>query len=71
MGTDIDAVPVAGFAVNFSPIPRIAPPDFGRDRPGAAIVGGVGANADVPSTPPLPDEAASIDPVPADTAQAS
>jgi len=34
-GTEIDPVPVAGFAENFSPIPRIAPPPFGRERDGA------------------------------------
>ena len=30
MGTVIDPVPVAAFAVNFSPIPRTAPPPLGR-----------------------------------------
>ena len=34
-GTEIDPVPVAGFAENFSPIPRIAPPPFGREMDGA------------------------------------
>jgi hypothetical protein len=34
MGTLTDAVPVTGFAPNFSPIPRIAPPPFGRDIEG-------------------------------------
>src|SRR6266699_1328057 len=30
MGTLIDPVPVTGFAANFSPMPRMAPPPFGR-----------------------------------------
>ncbi len=30
MGTVIEPVPVTRFAVNFSPIPRIVPPPFGR-----------------------------------------
>jgi hypothetical protein len=30
----MDPVPVTGFAENFSPIPRIAPPPFGRDMDG-------------------------------------
>ena len=34
MGTVRELVPVAGFAANFSPIPRIAPPPFGRDMAG-------------------------------------
>ena len=37
IGTLIEPVPVTGFAANFSPIPRIAPPPFGRDIDGAAI----------------------------------
>src|SRR5262249_30368441 len=38
IGTLIDPVPVTGLAANFSPIPRIAPPPFGR-----LIVGTAGA----------------------------
>src|SRR6476469_4337199 len=34
IGILTDAVPVTGFAPNFSPIPRIAPPPFGRDIAG-------------------------------------
>jgi hypothetical protein len=30
MGIVIEPVPVAGFAANFSPMPRIAPPPFER-----------------------------------------
>jgi hypothetical protein len=36
IGTDIEAVPVTGLAANFSPMPRIAPPPFGREIVGAA-----------------------------------
>src|SRR6266849_5224849 len=35
IGIVIDPVPVTGFAENFSPIPRIAPPPFGRPTWGA------------------------------------
>src|SRR5205814_10360713 len=35
MGTLIDPVPVTGFAANFSPMPRIAPPLLGREIEGA------------------------------------
>jgi hypothetical protein len=31
MGTASEPVPVTAFAVNFSPIPRIAPPPFGSE----------------------------------------
>src|SRR5260370_41364555 len=34
MGTVIEPVPVTGFAANFSPIPWMAPPPFGRDNVG-------------------------------------
>src|SRR5712691_5850092 len=30
MGTDIEPVPLTGLAANFSPMPRMAPPPFGR-----------------------------------------
>src|SRR5688500_82368 len=30
MGTDIEPVPVTGLAVNFSPMPRMAPPPLGK-----------------------------------------
>jgi hypothetical protein len=36
MGTLIDPVPVTGFAANFSPMPRIAPPPLGREMEGVA-----------------------------------
>ena|SRR5438876_879203 len=36
IGTVIEPVPVTGFAANFSPIPRIAPPPLGSE-----MVGGV------------------------------
>jgi hypothetical protein len=48
MGTEIDAVPVAGLAANFSPMPLIAPPGFGSARLGTVIPGGSGANGDAP-----------------------
>jgi hypothetical protein len=35
MGTVRDPAPVTGFAANFSPIPRIAPPPFGRLKEGS------------------------------------
>ena len=35
MGTVIEPVPVTGLAANFSPMPRIAPPPFGRVIDGA------------------------------------
>jgi hypothetical protein len=34
MGTLSEPVPVTGFAVNFSPMPRIAPPPLGSVRVG-------------------------------------
>ena len=34
IGTLREPVPVTGFAANFSPIPRMAPPPFGRDIEG-------------------------------------
>src|SRR5262249_34955457 len=34
IGTLIEPVPVTGLAANFSPIPLIAPPPFGRDTAG-------------------------------------
>jgi len=34
IGTLIEPVPVTGLAANFSPIPRIAPPPFGREIAG-------------------------------------
>ena len=36
MGTVIEPVPVTGLAVNFSPMPRIAPPPLGSEMEGAA-----------------------------------
>ena len=36
IGTVIEPVPVTGFAANFSPMPRIAPPPLGREILGAA-----------------------------------
>jgi hypothetical protein len=36
IGIDIEADPVTGFAANFSPTPRMAPPPFGSE-----IAGGV------------------------------
>jgi hypothetical protein len=38
MGTVIEPVPVTGFAANFSPIPRIAPPPLGRVIAGGATL---------------------------------
>lgn len=35
MGTVIEPVPVTGFAANFSPMPRMAPPPLGRFMDGA------------------------------------
>jgi hypothetical protein len=35
IGTVIEPVPVTGFAANFSPMPRIAPPPFGNWMDGA------------------------------------
>jgi hypothetical protein len=35
IGTLRDPIPVTGFAVNFSPIPRIAPPPLGNDIEGS------------------------------------
>jgi hypothetical protein len=37
MGTDNEPVPVTGFAANFSPIPRIAPPPVGKLRAGSGV----------------------------------
>jgi len=37
MGTDIEPVPVTGFAANFSPMPRMAPPPFGSEIAGGLI----------------------------------
>ena len=34
IGTDIEPVPLTGFAANFSPIPRIAPPPLGKRKRG-------------------------------------
>jgi hypothetical protein len=36
MGSDMEPAPVAGLAANFSPMPRIAPPPFGREIAGGA-----------------------------------
>ena len=36
IGTLREPVPVTGFAANFSPMPRTAPPPFGKDNCGAA-----------------------------------
>ena len=43
IGTVVEPVPVTGLAPNFSPMPRIAPPPFGRDMedPGARPSSGV------------------------------
>src|SRR6266849_6102102 len=44
IGTVREPVPVTGFAANFSPIPRIAPPPFGREiggRLGDLVLGSV------------------------------
>jgi hypothetical protein len=35
IGIDTAAVPVAGFTSNFSPMPPIDPPPFGREMDGA------------------------------------
>jgi len=35
IGTDIDPVPVTGFALNFSPMPLMAPPPLGSETAGA------------------------------------
>jgi hypothetical protein len=45
IGTDIDPVPVAGLAANFSPIPRIAPPALGKVIAGGAIRANPGRSA--------------------------
>lgn len=37
-GTDNEPVPVTGFAENFSPIPRIAPPPLGNEIAGGVAV---------------------------------
>src|SRR5438477_9178805 len=37
MGTVMEPVPVTGLAANFSPMPRIAPPPFGREMEGTLI----------------------------------
>ena len=45
MGSDKDPEPVTGLTANFSPMPRIAPPPFGK-----AIAGGVAMEeVDAPS----------------------
>jgi hypothetical protein len=41
MGTLIDPVPVTGFAMNFSPNPRMAPPPLGSAGLGAFTACGV------------------------------
>src|SRR5216684_6342768 len=51
MGTDIEPVPVTGFAANFSPTPRIAPPPFGSDIAGAET-----ANESLPAGAASPEE---------------
>src|SRR6478736_3481011 len=43
MGMVNDAVPVTGFAANFSPMPRTAPPPLGRVICGAATVNSLSA----------------------------
>jgi hypothetical protein len=48
MGTVIDPVPVTGFAENFSPIPRIAPPPFGKERVGACTTPALAISEDWP-----------------------
>src|SRR5690349_11315714 len=40
IGTDIEPVPVTGFAANFSPIPRMAPPPLGSVIPGGVTANG-------------------------------
>ena len=47
MGTVIEPVPVTGLAANFSPMPRIAPPPFGREICGA-LTRNVSAGDSVP-----------------------
>jgi len=37
IGTVNEPVPITGLAVNFSPIPRIAPPPFGKEMDGGAV----------------------------------
>src|SRR5688500_12319411 len=37
IGTDSAAVPVTGFAANFSPMPRTAPPPLGSDSEGSGL----------------------------------
>src|SRR5260370_4958066 len=37
IGTVSDPVPVTGLAANFSPMPRIAPPPFGREGDGTGL----------------------------------
>lgn len=34
----MEPVPVTGLAANFSPMPRIVPPPFGREMDGAACI---------------------------------
>jgi hypothetical protein len=41
MGTVIEAVPVSGFAANFSPMPRMAPLPLGREIAGKGLALGV------------------------------
>src|SRR6266567_535012 len=50
IGTLIDPVPVTGLAANFSPMPRMAPPPFGR-----LIVGEAGAEFSSAALPFAPD----------------
>ena len=40
IGTDMEPVPVTRFAANFSPVPRMAPPPFGRLIAGDAVAKG-------------------------------
>src|SRR5580693_4821154 len=49
-GTVSEPVPVAGLTANFSPMPRMAPPAFGRDREGS------GPWAEASSPPDEPDD---------------
>ena len=47
-GTVNDPVPVTGLAVNFSPMPRMAPPPFGSAMDGGAEADPLDAALDVP-----------------------
>ncbi|EYF00195.1 Hypothetical protein CAP_1089 [Chondromyces apiculatus DSM 436] len=53
MGTDSAPAPVAGLTVNFSPMPRMAPPPFGRDGEGGATGAIARGEGLAPSLPPL------------------